>query len=188
MAGAAHVTKLTNPSIMPRLWNGALSRMMLVSSGRETPVPSAMISRAASSIGKFNASAPTSVPTENSAMAITNNALVGNLRTMNGDVGMATESNSRYPVVSHCTTSAEIANSSINAEYAMFSEVSDRMPRKVRMASATTTMVSLPSLIHLSLIAPLCAPLVAETVPFSACSMGMSDGAFLLPVDTLLLR
>lgn len=108
MAGAAHVTKLTNPSIMPRLWNGALSRMMLVSSGRETPVPSAMISRAASSIGKFNASAPTSVPTENSAMAITNNALVGNLRTMNGDVGMATESNSRYPVVSHCTTSAEI--------------------------------------------------------------------------------
>ena len=56
------------------------------------------------------------------------------------------------------------------------------------MASVTTTMVSLPSLIHLSLIAPLCAPLVAETVPFSACSMGMSDGAFLLSVDTLLLR
>ena len=31
----------------------------------------------------------------------------------------------------------------------MLSDVSDRMPRKVRMASATTTMVSLPSLIYL---------------------------------------
>ena len=39
-----------------------------------------------------------------------------------------------------------MANSPISVEYAMLSDVSDRMPRKVRMESATTTMVSLPSL------------------------------------------
>ena len=95
MAGAAQVTRLTRPSIMPRLWNGALSRMILVNSGNETPVPNAMIRRAASSIGKFAASAPTTVPTENNATAMTNRLLVGNVRTMNGEVGIATESSSR---------------------------------------------------------------------------------------------
>lgn len=39
-----------------------------------------------------------------------------------------------------------MANSPISVEYAMLSDVSDRMPRNVRMESATTTMVSLPSL------------------------------------------
>ena len=47
MAGAAQVTRLTRPSIMPRRLNGAFSRMMLVSNGSETPVPNAMMSRAA---------------------------------------------------------------------------------------------------------------------------------------------
>lgn len=44
MAGAAQVTRLTRPSIMPRRLNGAFSRMMLVSNGSETPVPNAMMS------------------------------------------------------------------------------------------------------------------------------------------------
>ena len=95
MAGAAQVTRLTRPSIMPRLYNGAFSRMMLVSSGGETPVPSAMMSRAASSIGKFSARAPTRVPAENSTMAVTNSAFVEKRRTMNGEVGIATESSNR---------------------------------------------------------------------------------------------
>ena len=62
MAGAAQVTRLTRPSIMPRLSNGAFSRMMLVSNGSETPVPNAMMSRAVSNMGKFTASAPTTGP------------------------------------------------------------------------------------------------------------------------------
>ena len=95
MAGAAQVTRLTRPSIMPRRLNGAFSRMMLVSNGSETPVPNAMMSRAASNIGKVTASAPTTVPAENNATAVTNRPLVGNVRTMNGEVGMAMDSSSR---------------------------------------------------------------------------------------------
>ncbi len=119
-----------------------------------------MMSRAASNIGKFSPSAPTSVPAENSTTAVTNSAFVGNVRTMNGEVGIATESSSRYPVVNHCTTSAEIENSAISVEYAMFSDVSDRMPRKVSSESATTTTVSLPSL-----MAPLERPACVSGLP-----------------------
>ena len=56
MAGAAQVTRLTMPSIAQRCSSVAFSRMMLVISGREMPVPSDMTSRAASSIGKLTAS------------------------------------------------------------------------------------------------------------------------------------
>ncbi len=45
----------------------------------------------------------------------------------------------------------------------MLSDVSDRMPRKVRMASATTTMVSLPSLIYLLGCGP-------SRIAFAGCS------------------
>ena len=54
-----------------------------------------MMSRAASNIGKFTASAPTTVPAENSATAVTNSPLVGNVRTMNGEVGMAMDRSSK---------------------------------------------------------------------------------------------
>lgn len=115
---------------------------MVVSRGSETPVPKAMTKRAASSIGKFTASAPISVPVPNRATAATNNARVGKVRTRNGEVGIATDNSSRYPVVSHCTTSADSENSLIRVAYEMLSDVSDRMPRKVRTDKAMTTTMS----------------------------------------------
>ena len=45
----------------------------------------------------------------------------------------------------------------------MLSDVSDRMPRKVRMESATTTIVSLPSLIYLLGCGP-------SRIAFAGCS------------------
>lgn len=69
--------------------------MMLVISGREMPVPSDMTSRAASSIGKLTASAPSSVPAVKITMAMMNSVLVANLRTMNGELGIDTDSKSR---------------------------------------------------------------------------------------------
>ena len=69
--------------------------MMLVISGREMPVPSDMTSRAASSIGKLTASAPSNVPAVKITMAMMNSVLVANLRTMNGELGIDTDSKSR---------------------------------------------------------------------------------------------
>ena len=116
--------------------------MMVISRGSETPVPKAMTKRAESSIGKFTAKAPMNVPAPNRTTAATNNARVGKVLTRNGEVGIATDSSSRYPVVSHCTTSADRENSLISVAYEMLSEVSDRMPRKVRMDKAMTTTIS----------------------------------------------
>ena len=61
--------------------------MMLVMSDKEMPVPSDMTSRAASSIGKLTASAPSSVPAAKITTAMMNRVLVANLRTMNGEEG-----------------------------------------------------------------------------------------------------
>ena len=69
--------------------------MMLVMSDKEMPVPSDMTSWAASSIGKLTASAPSSVPAAKITTAMMNRVLVANLRTMNGELEIDTDSKSR---------------------------------------------------------------------------------------------
>lgn len=77
------------------LFKRRFSRMMLVMSDKEMPVPSDMTSRAASSIGKLTASAPSSVPAAKITTAMMNRVLVANLRTMNGELEIDTDSKSR---------------------------------------------------------------------------------------------
>ena len=69
--------------------------MMLVMSDKEMPVPSDMTSRAASSIGKLPARAPSNVPAVKITMAMMNSVLVANLCTMNGELEIDTDSKSR---------------------------------------------------------------------------------------------
>lgn len=57
-------------------------------------------------------------------MAVTKSVRARNLRFKNEEIGMITESTSRYPVVTHCTVAVFTLNSPMSAGKATFIAVS----------------------------------------------------------------
>ena len=76
-AGPSSVTALTMPMYVPSLPCGATSSVRFIPIGTTIPVPSAWTMRAASSMGKFTAANPISVPASSKTRAAMFNGRVG---------------------------------------------------------------------------------------------------------------
>ena len=139
-AGATAMTVDTVPMTCPRFAGATSANTVVKSMGMTIAVPLAWMTRATMSSSKTGATAPSSVPAVNRAIAVTNSARVLNRCSSQPVIGMTTARVSMNAVVSHCAVLAVMPNTSMKRGIATPMRVSLRMTTKAEPMSTPSTM------------------------------------------------